>query len=121
MAGWFEKLMARAKGPRAPRNEDLAVEVARPGPRESAAAAPPPPEGPVNAVTMFEILKLLAQIEYGIDVAQIATSLALSPEDAQANCEALEQEMFVHHHGDLGEWFIAQRGLEFLRLNGQVS
>jgi len=75
----------------------------------------------VNPATMFEILKLLAQIEYGIDVEQIATSLSLTPEDTAANCEALEQEMFVHHHAELGEWFIAQRGLEFLRLNGQLT
>jgi hypothetical protein len=78
-------------------------------------------ESATNAPVMFEILKLLSRIEYGMDVEQIATALAISPTAVRANCDALEQEMFVHHHGPLEEWFIGQRGLEFLRLNGSVE
>ena len=70
---------------------------------------------------MVEILKLLARIEYGLDVEQIAISLAISPEDALANCDALDREALIHHHEGLAEWFIGQRGLEFLRLNGDLE
>ena len=50
---------------------------------------------------------------------KLQTSLEISPEDALANCHVLEQEMFVHHNDEHAQWFIGQRGLEFLRLHGQ--
>ena len=70
---------------------------------------------------MVEILKLLARIEYGLDVEQIAISLVISAEDALTNCDALDREALIHHHEGLAEWFIGQRGLEFLRLNGDLE
>jgi DNA-binding IclR family transcriptional regulator len=70
---------------------------------------------------MIEILRLLERIEYGLDEQEIATSLAITAEEALANCQVLEQEMFVHHNDEHGQWFIGQRGLEFLRLHGQSS
>jgi predicted transcriptional regulator len=70
---------------------------------------------------MIEILTLLARIEYGLDEKEIASSLEISPVVVLANCHALEQEMFVHHNDELAQWFIGQRGIEFLRLNGQSS
>jgi hypothetical protein len=75
------------------------------------------PEGPTSVPIMLEILKLLSRIEYGLDEQQIAEALAISAEVVLANCQALEQEMLIHHHDTLAEWFIGQRGLVFLRLH----
>ena len=82
------------------------------GPGESAA------ESRTSVPCMLEILRLLARIEYGLDEQEIAEALVISADDVLANCAALEDEMFIHHHEDLAKWFIGQRGLEFLRLHG---
>jgi hypothetical protein len=79
------------------------------------------PDALTSVPIMLEILKLLARIEYGLDEQQIAEALAISAEVVLANCDALEQEMFIHHHDTLAEWFIGQRGLVFLRLHGDPA
>lgn len=79
------------------------------------------PDDSTSVAVMLEILKLLARIEYGLDVAQIAESLAISPEDTLVNCVALDEEALIHHHEELKEWFIGQRGLDFLRLNNDLD
>ena len=141
MRGWLEKLRARMKISEEPTDGKQSADESRTDLRnqdgvrdeksEDATSAnerlgsgtvdgePPKPGDGTSVPVMVEILKLLARIEYGLDVEQIANSLAISQEDARANCDALEQEMFVHHHESAEEWFIGQRGLEFLRLNGE--
>ncbi len=99
---------------------DAESEAVQPG-SEALSHSPTRPEDRTSVPIMVEILKLLSRIEYGMDEEQIANALAISEEDARANCDALEQEMFVHHHDTLAEWFIWQRGLEFLRLHGHLE
>jgi hypothetical protein len=132
MAGWFGKLIASLGMSQVPGNEHAASEPAAtesPGETkgagtatESAAAEndanrPTKSDDGTSLAVMVEVLRLLSRIEYGLDEEQMALSLAISPEEVLANCQVLEEEMFIHHHEDLKEWFIGQRGLEFLRLN----
>ncbi len=126
MFGSLGKLLAKLKASEASTGEAPPVDP----PREElkgaggeqagqAEAAPAEPEDLASVPAMIEILTLLSRIEYGLDEKEIASSLEISPVVALANCHVLEQEMFVHHNDELGQWFIGQRGLEFLRLNGQ--
>ena len=82
---------------------------------------PDTPEDLTSVPVMIEILKLLARIEYGVDEVQIADALAVSQANVIANCEALEKEVLIHHHEGSAEWFIGQRGLQFLQLHGNLD
>jgi hypothetical protein len=128
MFGSLGKLLAKLKASDASAGE---VSQVVPTPEESTGAVGGPegkveagsaePEDLASVPAMIEILTLLARIEYGLDEKEIASSLEISPVVVLANCHALEQEMFVHHNDELAQWFIGQRGIEFLRLNGQSS
>lgn len=134
MLGWFEKLVVRSKESGASQTENQSPD--RPPAESSADSAagkgeptqpganrtdPAAPEDRTSVPVMIEILKILSRIEYGLEVEQIAESLAISLEDALANCAALDQEALIHHHEGLQQWFIGQRGLDFLRLNNDLE
>lgn len=134
MPGWFEKWVARSKGFKASQTGDQspyrssaeataasADEKGEPAQTSATRADPAKPEDRVKVPVMIDILKMLSRIEYGVEVEQIAESLAISPEDALANCAALDEDALIHHHEGLKEWFIGQRGLDFLRLNNDLE
>jgi len=124
MFEWFGKLRPRPEDsqatPAGTAPVDLPKDQAGGAHAEGGASGPgePPAESRTSVHCMLEILKLLERIEYGLDEQEIAEALAISPDDVLANCAALEDEMVIHHHEDLANWFIGQRGLEFLRLHG---
>ena len=123
MRKWLEKLQAKLRASEGDADGNAQPVPATPGPEESQPAPGPgghdsgPPVDPTDPTIMLEILKTLSRIEYGLDEQELAEALGISAELVLANCQALEEEMFVHHHGELAKWFIGQRGLEFLRLN----
>lgn len=134
MPGWFEKWVSPSKGSEVSPAENQSPD--RPLAKSSADATdgkgdpsqsgehctdPAKPVDRTSVPIMIEILKMLSRIEYGLEVEQIAESLAISPEDALANCAALDEEALIHHHEGLKEWFIGQRGLDFLRLNNDLE
>ncbi len=134
MLGWFEKLVVRTKESGASQTEKPSLDLAPAESSANSAAAkgepvqpgatrpdPAKPQDRTSVPVMIEILKILSRIEYGLEVEQIAESLSISLEDALANCAALDQEALIHHHEGLQQWFIGQRGLDFLRLNNDLE
>ena len=127
MSGWLEKLRMKLGSSEPgqsvlpqPDGADPSPPDASPG---SGPAGPDPnkPEDLTDVTIMIEILKLLARIEYGVDEVQVADALAVSQAYVLANCRALEDEVLIHQHGTSADWFIGQRGLDFLRLHGHLE